>query len=57
MTKAKENQIVATTLLEVAKALIEVGAQGPCGYWNGKLAERLNKQAEELIKEARQYLH
>ena len=54
MTDADKERklVVATALAEIAKAMLEVQAAGPCGYWNREVATKLNTRALEMIGEA-----
>ena len=56
MTQAEHNEVVANTLLEVCRALTEVQAPGPYGYWNTQVAERLKQRVEELVKETKRLI-
>ncbi|MDP2665743.1 MAG: hypothetical protein Q8P23_03895 [bacterium] len=57
MMESERKQVQAETLVEVIKALADVGPEaGVTGFYFGKLAERLAKRAEELAKEARRLM-
>ena len=49
MTERDRCQLVtAMVLAEVAKAMLETNAAGPCGYWNREVATKLNDRAIEI---------
>ena len=49
VTDFERKVLISDVLSLIAKALNE-GAAGPCDYWYRQLADRLNKQALDLVR-------
>lgn len=49
LTQSERDQLIVETLTEVSKAIREIEAPGPAGYWFKKLEEQLTRQAQKRI--------